>query len=158
MWGQQKPQQKPAGEVCPPNGYFTFLNQGLGRASDVELGVPSDLVHERMFSAEVLSVGPGNRHAWKTRTWIQQPPFQTPLESRILRLSKLPGPVSKAFPESLAFFSQHSDAWVCVTVSAWWGRDREVRAVQPRSYKLASPAPIPCNPNLLFWRAYYVPR
>lgn len=59
-----RPAEALAGEVCPPNGYFTFLNQGLWRTSDVELGVPSDLVHERTFSAEVLSVGPGNRYAW----------------------------------------------------------------------------------------------
>lgn len=59
-----RPADTLAGEVYPPNGYFTFLNQELRRTSDAELGVPSDLVHERTFSAEVLSVGPGNRHAW----------------------------------------------------------------------------------------------
>ena len=40
-----RPAEVPVGEVCPPNGYFTFLNQDLWRTSDIELEVPSDLVH-----------------------------------------------------------------------------------------------------------------
>lgn len=45
--------------------------------------------------------------------WIQQLPFQTPSESKLLSLGKLPGSVSKAVSGSI------TGAQFCVTVLVW---------------------------------------